>query len=226
MREELLLKLTAKAISVEVGRIGDRLAKINSAFWAAHCKRAEKILPRDLWNPLMENQMLRATAKVSPEVPRGRDGCFMFPLELDVVGKEAHDWVFALLRRPEAAPVNRFLEQRNWHQGRAITLHCESGSVPYMPEIERVTDEKHVRELVAVAADINAMVAAAQDFKSQLWTVLSSCRSRKQLEDIMPEAAKLLPDAPKKSTSVMPVELARNVAQMLAAGVPPVEVRP
>ncbi|MCY1461710.1 hypothetical protein D9M71_793930 [compost metagenome] len=66
------------------------------------------------------------------------------------------------------------------------------------------------------------MITAAVNFRRQAMDVLLACKTSRQLEDLFPEAAKLLPRPVKATQSVAPTELAANVRNMLAQGIPPV----
>lgn len=58
--------------------------------------------------------------------------------------------------------------------------------------------------------------------RAQAMDVLQACRTSRQVEDLFPEAAKLLPQPVKNGKALAPTELAANVRNMLNQGVPPV----
>lgn len=66
------------------------------------------------------------------------------------------------------------------------------------------------------------MIDAAVAFRAQAIDVLLACRTSRQVEDLFPEAAKLLPQPVKNEKALAPTELAANVRNMLNQGVPPV----
>ncbi|EMO9523705.1 hypothetical protein RJ634_006291 [Pseudomonas aeruginosa] len=70
--------------------------------------------------------------------------------------------------------------------------------------------------------DLAGVIEAAIAFRAQAMSVLLACRTSRQVEDLFPEAAKLLPQPVKEERALAPTELAANVRNMLSQGVPPV----
>lgn len=64
------------------------------------------------------------------------------------------------------------------------------------------------------------LVVSALQYRKEVYDLLCSCKNRKQLEDVFPEAAKLLPPVAPKRNEVAPAELAANVRRRLVEGVP------
>lgn len=74
-----------------------------------------------------------------------------------------------------------------------------------------------LRQLVS---DLEGVLTAGLDYFFEVLDLLAACNTRKQLEDLFPEAAKLLPQPAPKRQDVVPVELAAKVRQRLEQGVP------
>ena len=217
MREELLDNLTAKAVEAEAGRIGTLLDLLNKNFWLAHRLEVEKLLPRDLWGPLLGSGALNVTATCTLTA-RDENGDVTYPFYLRT---DNDDWRLRLLRKPEMAKVWCHIGTRGYNSARVFALNSPGGSVPYLSNMDDVSGE-----LAALAwrcgKALDDLLKAAESFRDQATTVLWSCHSYKQLEELFPEAAKLMAPPVKKTTAVAPIELARNVAAMLNAGLPPV----
>lgn len=64
------------------------------------------------------------------------------------------------------------------------------------------------------------LVVSALQYREEVYALLCSCKTRKQLEDVFPEAAKLLAPVAPKRNEVVPAELAASVRRRLVEGVP------
>ncbi|WP_299948943.1 Nmad5 family putative nucleotide modification protein, partial [uncultured Microbulbifer sp.] len=54
-------------------------------------------------------------------------------------------------------------------------------------------------------------------------TILNSCRTSKQLQELLPEGAKYLPKPADKGKNLVPSELAASITEMLQKGIPRVQ---
>lgn len=81
-------------------------------------------------------------------------------------------------------------------------------------------DAKLLKDTQAVLARMGNILTQGFAYAEQCLDLLEGCKTVKQLEDLFPEAAKLLPKAPPKDKPVAPVELATRVRRMLEEGVP------
>ncbi|MCY1296930.1 hypothetical protein D9M71_714370 [compost metagenome] len=78
------------------------------------------------------------------------------------------------------------------------------------------------KQAAKLHAELKEVFAAAEKFRDQVWTILLSVRTSRQLVDLFPEAAALLPQPVKNEQAVAPVELVDSVRGMLNKGVPPI----
>ncbi|MNN95063.1 hypothetical protein D3C81_2138080 [compost metagenome] len=82
-------------------------------------------------------------------------------------------------------------------------------------------DSKLCKEGSKVQADLLAIFTAAYEFREKASDILNSCRTSAQLEQLFPEAAKLLPQPVKRrSNELAPVELVQSVRGLMEKGVP------
>lgn len=77
-----------------------------------------------------------------------------------------------------------------------------------------------VKQVDELSAEFMSILTQALDYHEKVSDLLDACRTEKQLADLFPEAAAMLPQKVKKAQPVVPVELAKNVRRMLAEGVP------
>lgn len=77
-----------------------------------------------------------------------------------------------------------------------------------------------VKQVSELSAEFMSILTQALDYHEKVSDLLDACRTEKQLADLFPEAAAMLPQRAKKAQPVVPVELAKNVRRMLAEGVP------
>lgn len=77
-----------------------------------------------------------------------------------------------------------------------------------------------VKQVDELSAEFMSILTQAMDYHEKVSDLLAACRTEKQLADLFPEAAAMLPQEAKKAQPVVPVELAKNVRRMLAEGVP------
>ncbi len=77
-----------------------------------------------------------------------------------------------------------------------------------------------VKQVGELSAEFMSILTQALDYHEKVSDLLAACRTEKQLADLFPEAAAMLPQKAKKAQPVVPVELAKNVRRMLAEGVP------
>jgi hypothetical protein len=71
--------------------------------------------------------------------------------------------------------------------------------------------------------DLLVAFVAIEDFHTDVTAILRSCKTVKQLEGVLPEAAALLPKPVKNVTELAPVELRKAVQDRLKSGIPPKE---
>jgi hypothetical protein len=78
--------------------------------------------------------------------------------------------------------------------------------------------------LVAAADTLSKLchdlLTQSLEYRRQVHDLLLTCKTRKQLEAIFPEAAAMLPPEVVKRNEILPAELAKNVRRRLLEGVP------
>lgn len=227
LREEIAIKLTAKAMQVEGARIAGEMEKLNRMFWSKAEMKADAIVPRHYWPQAAGTPIFNRVSSVKPEVLDSKDDRWNYACAiLRNRDRETRDLVKAILRDPQMAALHRWLEEARYSYAQVLTLQ-HSSSIPDPGHLDKVECPETIAALAALDKACNELVFAGLDFHNKVSGVLFSCRSVKQLQELLPEAARLIPPKPvDRSASLMPVETAQAIQRMLAAGVPPVEATP
>ncbi|WP_438307582.1 hypothetical protein ACIZ1P_20235 [Pseudomonas guariconensis] len=229
MREEVATKLTLQAVAQHGPRIAADLEALNSQFWAKHCAAVDALpgLDKAHWAELIQVGAVTATASCEPHYLHLREGGEPRETQLVAVYKEykaeaRNTLVAKVLGSTAFEGVSRYLASQRYEGNWVLNLKSPAGAVPRMTKMAVITDP--VLESLALMAcrDLAGVIEAAIAFRAQAMSVLLSCRTSRQVEDLFPEAAKLLPQPVKEERALAPTELAASVRNMLSQGVPPV----
>ncbi len=229
MRDEVADKLTVKAIAQHGPRIAADLAALNQQFWAKHIAAVEALpgLSKKHWVELIQAGAVTATASCEPTYMQPRKDNDPSEQQLVTIYKHRNDdarnaLVSKVLGSPEFAGVARYLERQHYHCHWVIGLKCPTGAVPRLNNMRLITDPALESLALLICSELAAVIDAAVAFRAQAMDVLLACRTSRQVEDLFPEAAKLLPQPVKNEKALAPTELAASVRNMLNQGVPPV----
>jgi hypothetical protein len=222
LRAQLLGQLVQKAVSKHGARIGAELKSINAEFWSCHVERVKALLgvPQGQWAGLMQAGLLTSVYSGEPSVSSSGN-----PINFTTYWREENRievWNM-VLRGKEFAGVAEFIKYpRHSHLRLALTLKSQAGALPNINGMfELAADANIVKRMAAVQDDLEPVFKAAEDFHAKAKEVLDACRSTAQLENLFPEAAKLLPKrAEDKVKALAPVGLANTVRAMLEKGIP------
>lgn len=229
MREKVADQLTLQAVAQHGPRIAADLAALNKQFWAKHCAAVETLpgLSKKHWPDLILAGAVTATANCLPSYMQQRKD--KDPYETQLVAVEKHykaearnTLAYKVLGSPAFEGVSRYLDRAPYHEHWVIALKSPSGSVPRLNGMNLITDPAQESLALLVCAELAGVIEAAVAFRDQAMSVLQACRTSRQVEDLFPEAAKLLPQPAKNNKAVAPIELAASVRNMLSQGVPPV----
>ncbi|WP_454255159.1 hypothetical protein [Pseudomonas sp. Marseille-Q8238] len=230
MRDKVANQLMLQAIAQHGERIALDLAAFNKQFWAAHRSKVEALpgLDKKHWASLIQAGAVTATSTVRPEYMKPREGeqprkCELVGIYDEYDNEMRNHRVTTMLASEAFAGVVRYLKHSRYSPaGWVINLVSTSGSVPRLHGMELITDPGMETLGLMICADITAVMEAGLAFRQQAMDVLLACRTSRQVEDLFPEAAKLLPQPVKNDKAVAPTELAASVRSMLSKGVPPV----
>lgn len=230
MRDQVANTLTLQAVAHHGPRIADDLAALNTQFWAAHRIKVEALpgLNKKHWAELIQVGAISGTATCTPSYEEPRDEGSPRTVAFVAAAYDYRDeartiLVARLLSSPAFEGVQRYLvENSRYERGWKIHLVSTTGSVPRLYGMEGITDPALETLGLMICTELESVIQAAMAFRSQAMDVLLACRTSRQLEDLFPEAAKLLPQPVKNEKALAPTELAANVRSMLTQGVPPV----
>lgn len=231
MRDKVANKLTMQAVAQHGPRIAADLAALNDQFWIKHRAKVEALGLYELkWSELIQAGAVAATATCEPYYLKPRDGEEPRETQLVAVNKEykadARNALVAMLLESTAFEgVNRHLASQRYEGHWVLNLKSTTGAVPRLTKMAVITDPVLEPMALMACADLSAVVKAAVAFRAQAMDVLQACRTSRQVEDLFPEAAKLLPQPVKNERALAPTELAATVRSMLSKGVPPVTAR-
>lgn len=227
MRDDVADKLTLQAVAQHGPRLGKALEQINSAYWERHISKveAELQIERKRWPALIQVGVLTAVTTVTPDYQPEENGSTTRLAYFSSRIERENTLRAKVLGSPAFSTVSEFIRKEDRYSSGALTLQFRSmvGSVPRLNEMQRLDHQDPlVAQARGIAAELDGVFAAALAFRRQAMDVLMACRTSRQVEDLFPEAAKLLPQPAKNEKAMVPTELAANVRSMLSNGVPPV----
>ncbi len=229
MRHKVADQLTVQAVAQHGPRIAADLAALNQQFWAKHVAAVEALpgLSKKHWPDLILAGAVTATASCTPSYMQQREGKEPYEQKLVAVYKNYKEdarnaLVAKVLGSPAFEGVSRHLERERYEGHWVIGLKSPTGGVPRLHYMERITDPVLESLALLICSELAGVIEAAVAFRAQAMDVLMACRTSRQVEDLFPEAAKLLPQPVKNEKALAPTELAANVRNMLNQGVPPV----
>jgi hypothetical protein len=228
MRDTVADQLTLQAVAQHGPRIAADLAALNDQFWSQHCAAVEALpgLDKKHWAELIQVGALTATSICNPCYLELREEHEARQLDLVAVQHRNEGQRNALcdkvISSKDFEGVARYLTRGRYDRGWRIRLISPSGSVPRLAGMDVMREPTHEALALRICHDLEGVIEAAISFRRQAMDVLLACRTSRQVEDLFPEAAKLLPQPAKNSKALAPTELASNVRNMLSSGVPPV----
>ena len=230
MREVVADQLTLQAVAQHGSRIAADLEALNEQFWSKHNAAVEALpgLDKKHWADLIVAGALAAVVKCDVYYMKPRDGmeptsCGLYLIFHEYKADQRNALVQKIIDSPAYERVKPFVN-RNAHHDRhwSLRLTNPNGSVPRLVGMDVLSDPIHETLALLCAQELQGVMKGAEAFRAQAMDVLLACRTSRQVEDLFPEAAKLLPQPVKIEKAVAPTELAANVRGMLNAGVPPV----
>lgn len=229
MRNKVADQLTVKAVAQHGPRIAADLAALNQQFWSKHVAAVEALpgLSKKHWPDLILAGAVTATASCTPSYMQLREGKDPYEQKLVAVYKNYKEdvrnaLVAQVLGSTAFEGVSRYLERERYEGHWVIGLKSPTGGVPRLHYMERISDPALESLALLICSELAGVIDAAVAFRAQAIDVLLACRTSRQVEDLFPEAAKLLPQPVKNEKALAPTELAANVRNMLNQGVPPV----
>lgn len=228
LRAEIAFKLAVQACEKTANEIAADVKKLSDKVWQNHVATMRVKLSgvaMSRWDQLIQDGTLRGQSQMFIAV-EGKNGM-------------AHPGLFsssdhALNYKDESHSASSFspgdlLRQlpalskcvgRLSFRGRAIQLHAGKTYPAYDSMDVFAENAPEVAEVQRISDRLVKMLREARDMYVDTLSVLDACRTVKQLENILPEAAKLAPKPAAKAKNVMPTELAETIRKRVEGGIP------
>lgn len=222
LRERVVDQLTQQAVAKHGKRIGAALKKMNEQFWKDHAASLDRVLQIDTkrYPELIAAGVFAATTTVTPTVSGKGEIIRISYSSHNKADQRKAEIAKLVLRSSEFGSVADFIKRQS-HYNVFELRFTSSASVPRLNDMHVIESScKMATQAAALQEDLKKIFEAADDFREKAIDILRSCRTSRQLTDIFPEAAKLLPQPEKKSHALAPIELVDNVRQMLTNGIP------
>lgn len=230
MRDKVADELTAQAVAKSAPAIAKQLKAMNTMFWGEHIARVENLpgLDRACWSSLIQEGVVTAVSTCFPTTPvlegeryYSREFLGFYYYDRDERAKSLFQMI---LGSPAYSGVADFIQKNERSRSSwGLRFKSESGSVPRTHSLGAIpNDHEIVKTGRAIQSELNKVLSGAAAFRSQVMDVLTAYRSSRQVEELFPEAALLLPQPIRNENALAPVDLIASVREMLVKGVPPV----
>lgn len=222
-RAEALNLLTVEAIKHNIAPLSVAFKEVRKLFWDDRDMKLDAVvkLSREDWAKLIQVGCINGVVSAEPEAQvDGHHGKVWTG-----VGKawftDSHSGAAAqlLLAQPGAYEIKQCIRVMPTSLGYNWIIKSDF-TRPRIYGHDKVEGQL-LLGIEAVDKLLREVIAEAAKFRVECEAVLFSCKTLKQLEDLFPEAAKLIPQPERKRTDLIPVEAAKALRLKLAAGVPP-----
>lgn len=223
-REDALDQLTYAAIKHNIPSLNVSFKETQKLFWEDRGVMLDQVvkLPREDWARLIQSGCIHGMSSASPETKI--QGCWR-PIRRNIWsdGDRRAAVLALILARPGASAIKECLTAHtHTHDVGYRWVIKANYTWPRTNGIERLEDGSPVILSIKASDDLlTEVLRAGAEFRKECDAILTACKSLKQLEDLFPEAAKLIQAPLPKRTEIVPVEAANALRLKLAAGVPP-----
>ncbi|APC15124.1 hypothetical protein BLL42_05095 [Pseudomonas frederiksbergensis] len=227
MRNTIADQLTVQAVAQSGPAISQKLQAANNIFWSEHASRVSALpgLDREHWAELIQVGSVTAVSTCVPTTPvqEGQNFYSREFLKFYFSDREAQAKALfvAVMTSPAFAGVADLVKQSERYSNTfSLRFKSLSGSVPRTHSMSDIPGEHPiVTTCRQIQVEMNELLQAAATFRGQVIDVLITCRSSRQVEELFPEAAQLLPKPIKNEQQLAPVELIASVRATLSKGV-------
>jgi hypothetical protein len=222
IRENIAMQITTKAIQAELTKWTAECTRINSLFWKRHCEKVVKAgLEQALWDNLIQLNIVNGVIRTEPELQyeyNYGDEIAIRSKSVKLLDNTKHERFFNSVDISKVTGLSGFFRKSHYSL-ELVFLNQRS-----VPNISRSTiiplNDDLQKPITDLAEWFVKIYQAAMQFHRQTMSVLDSCRTSRQLENIFPEAAALLPKPEQKVVNeVAPIELVSKIQTMLKQGI-------
>ncbi|QFT55612.1 hypothetical protein FIU95_13740 [Microbulbifer sp. THAF38] len=222
MRSDIARCMTSKAVEKSVNDIGKEAERLNKVFWKLYEQKLRAVsgIPSTRWPELIQQGIATNCYQRVPKIKV--ENTFINILHID--GDSAPMRCLTEMLNSDLLQAFRKWIKKVSHYGKHSSITFTTPKpMADMREGEVIEDPELIASIQKLETRIKTTLTAAMGFHSKAMTVLNSCRTAKQLQDLLPEGAKYLPKREPKTKELAPTELAASVTEMLQKGIPPVE---
>jgi hypothetical protein len=226
MRNQLADQLTAQAIAQSGPAIATRLQAMNAIFWREHIDRVAALpgLEKSQWSALIQAGAVTAVSTCVPTT-KIEEGAHFYNREfLKFSYSDRQDREKALLKLILASPAfsgvaDLVTKSERSSNSYSLRFKSTTGAVPRTHSLSDIpSDHPIVIAGRKIQTELEELLGAAAVFREQVIDVLVGCRSSRQVAELFPEAALLLPQPVTKEQHLAPVELIASVRKALSNG--------
>lgn len=227
MRNQIADQLTAQAVAQSGPAIAEKLQAINNLFWNEHIGRVATMpgLNKSNWNELIQAGVVTAVSTCVPTTQVQEQEHYYSREFLKFYYSDHQAKAKALLELVLASPAFSGvadLVKKSERYSNSFSLRFKSpvGAVPRTHNMSDIpSDHQIVTTCRQLQTELDGLLGAAAKFRDQVTDVLITCRSSRQVQELFPEAALLLPQPIKNEQQLAPVELIASVRATLSNGV-------
>ena len=228
MRNKMADQLTVQAVAPSGPAIGERLQAINTTFWEEHIRRTAVMpgLDKTYWSELIQAGAVTAVSTCIPTTQMQENEHFynreflkFYFSDRQTQAKTLFELVMA---SPAFANIADLVKNSERYSSNSFSLRFKSsfGAVPRTHSMSDIPgDHTIVTACRQIQVELDELLKAATTFRGQVMDVLITCRSSRQVAELLPEAALLLPQPIKNEQQLAPVELIASVRAALSKGV-------
>jgi len=243
-----LAVLAVKRHGAALGRLAKHLKKDHRKIYEAKLLALEPDISLAKWADLIQKRLVSGKSSSDAQYyyylkPSSKEGeeptrttTTLYSASITTIasaksGEQRHaryeSFISALKQQPGFGAVLSMFDSYTLTR-RSPSLKLKGPDQPDLPHVDGAgyldtaapAEDNLVKDYQAVIARLYRILVEGWSYLEQCHELLEACKTDKQLEDLFPEAAKLLPPEIKSSGNMVPVELAAKVRKMLETGVP------
>ncbi|WP_444886017.1 hypothetical protein [Microbulbifer sp. PSTR4-B] len=219
IRSDIAMALTSEAVEKSIKSIAKEAEQLNKNFWKLYEKRLRAVsgIPSTRWSKLIQEGFATSCYSIVPKIRVNNASSVLLQIDRD---SQAFRQVHCMLNRSLQELLDKWIKPAPSYSRYATLFFTAPRTLPGLNDGSILEDPELIAAIRALKDRIITVLSEALSFLRKTQTVLNSCRSSKQLEELLPVAAKYLPRREEKTQELAPIELASSVTEMLQQGIP------
>lgn len=245
MRRELAVKLAVKAMEKHGAALGRLARKLKDTYRVRHLAKVKAVNPNitpETWAELIRAGLVAGASSAEVQRPDAKPGTWT--TQYPPTSSAAPNLVFGTTAPSRQRLFCTLFSELNQNSGfsalfslfqrygftrdHLVSPACLLPAQPDLPghhhwarlDPDDAGDNQLLKDVRAISTRMMKVLSEGFKFCEDSLDLLNACRTVKQLEDLFPEAAKLLPPPAPKRANIVPVEAAQRLRKMLETGVP------